>query len=161
MNLTEELIWSYLDGECTEEERLRLERLFEDDPTAKVRMLEARQLKMALEEQEAEIPSMGFASRVMDRIAALPQLQLALLSTREKQRMGIAFSVLVLSFLGVGIWGAVQSGPSEGGAYPWLDSFFGLFALIPSEIWTLSGSLSIGLILLMMLDKRLKRMREV
>ncbi len=71
MNYTDQLIWQYIDGECTEAERMELEALLKKDKKLQREVQEARQLHQQLQQLEPEQPSLRFSVNVMEQLPPL------------------------------------------------------------------------------------------
>ena len=66
-----ELLWKYIDGQCTPEEVSRVERLLAEDAGFKREWAQRHKLHQHLRLEELEQPSMRFARNVMDRLPNL------------------------------------------------------------------------------------------
>lgn len=73
-NNQEEIIWSYLDGQASSEERRQLEQRLSADESLKQLFLECRLLRESLQAIETESPSMRFSQNVMDKLPAVRSL---------------------------------------------------------------------------------------
>ena len=71
MKITEETLWNYIEGNCTEAERLSVEQALKTDVGLKKEWLERKILHEMMEQQELESPSMRFTKNVME---ALPKI---------------------------------------------------------------------------------------
>ena len=67
----EQMIWKYLDGHSSPAECEAMEKRLAEDAAFRAAFLERQRLHAALQEQEAEQPSLRFAKNVMDRLPAL------------------------------------------------------------------------------------------
>ena len=72
MNNIEKEVWSYLDGTCTPQERIRIERCIIEDPAYTAMYEELVDLDLQLTKLDFEEPSMSFTRNVMDSIHGLP-----------------------------------------------------------------------------------------
>ncbi|MEO8150498.1 MAG: hypothetical protein ABI723_22900 [Bacteroidia bacterium] len=69
----EEQIWNYIDGTCTEEEKIQFEKLLASNADIKKKYEELLQLNQLFAAAELNEPSMRFTMNVMDAInAAVP-----------------------------------------------------------------------------------------
>ncbi|MEL6944975.1 MAG: hypothetical protein AAFO82_20150, partial [Bacteroidota bacterium] len=71
MKITEELLWKYIEGNCTDAEQMAVKQALEDDVDLKKEWLERKILHQMMEKQELESPSMRFTKNVME---SLPKL---------------------------------------------------------------------------------------
>ena len=72
MNIMEQQIWDYLDGNCSLEERKKIGELIIIDPVYQALYAELKGLHEEIGTMELDEPSMGFTRNVMDKVAALP-----------------------------------------------------------------------------------------
>src|SRR5438034_10739769 len=72
MKPIEERLWEFIDGTCSAEEKMVIEKLLQDDPSAKQLYEEFLSLSGNLKSIELDEPSMRFTQNVMDRIALEP-----------------------------------------------------------------------------------------
>lgn len=92
--------WKYIDGECSEEEKLHLDSLLEKDPSLVEDLLLRSTLHKEMEHVALEIPTTNFTENVL---AALPEKRTItkiepLFSPRQ---MWIGVAALVLCFIGL------------------------------------------------------------
>lgn len=66
-----QLIWRYIDGECTPEEILFVEEQLQQKPSWKEEYALAQQVHTGLGEQELESPSMRFVQNILDQLPAI------------------------------------------------------------------------------------------
>lgn len=66
--ITEELLWRYIDGDCSEEEQQLIKNALAEDESLKEAMAERQALHAALKKIEEEEPSMRFATNVMENL---------------------------------------------------------------------------------------------
>ena len=87
---TEDRLWDYIDGTCSEEDRIAIEQLLKTDATGKRKYDDLFSLNQHLQSMELDEPSMGFKNRVMEQVLASPHP--SVLKTRVDQRIiyGIA-----------------------------------------------------------------------
>ncbi len=67
----DKLMWKYLDGEANEQERTWVQRRLTEDAAFKSELQSRQQLNHALQQMDAEQPSMRFVINVMDRLPIL------------------------------------------------------------------------------------------
>lgn len=72
MNIMEQRIWDYLDGTCTEQDRILTGFLIETNPAYRSLYEECKSFDMDISSLELDEPSMGFDRNVMDRIQMEP-----------------------------------------------------------------------------------------
>ncbi|MBC7401231.1 MAG: hypothetical protein H7289_14930, partial [Mucilaginibacter sp.] len=70
MNSIEEKLWSYIDGNCTTNERAAIDLLLIEDETYQQAYLELLALNREIAGMELEEPSMAFTYNVMENIRA-------------------------------------------------------------------------------------------
>lgn len=66
--ITEELLWKFIDGDCTEEEKTQIQKALEQDEALRRSLAERQALHEALQKIEEEAPSMRFATNVMENL---------------------------------------------------------------------------------------------
>lgn len=155
----EELIWKYLDGACTSEEKEQVEKLKKSDPAFRTALLERQRLNRELEEQPLEQPSLRFAKNVMDRLPELYQRSIEPLVRPfwikvffgSLGALFLAYFIVVFQSLG-------QAAPqAQGPATRWADRFSDLFASLPPQTLSILAALSLAYLGLVFLDRFLKR----
>ena len=72
MKPIKERLWEFIDGTCSAEEKISIEKLLQADPAVKQLYEEFLSLSGNLKSMEMDEPSMRFAQNVMDRIAFEP-----------------------------------------------------------------------------------------
>lgn len=100
MKSAEEKIWNYIDGLCSQEEALEIERLLQEDISFQNLYQEILIFDKNLKLTDLEEPSMGFTFQVMDKIRLQAQ-PLSLKAQVDKRIVyGIAASfILILSLI--------------------------------------------------------------
>ncbi|WP_304065392.1 hypothetical protein [Pedobacter glucosidilyticus] len=100
MKSAEEKIWNYIDGLCSKEEALEIERLLREDISFQNLYQEILSFDEHLKSTDLEEPSMGFSFAVMDKIRLQAQ-PLSLKAQVDKRIIyGIAASfILILSVI--------------------------------------------------------------
>lgn len=93
MKVTEELLWKYIEGNCTNTERLTVQQALETDVNLKKEWLERKILHQMMEKQELESPSMRFTKNVME---SLPKLSNYAITSKQLRPF---FLVVLGSFL--------------------------------------------------------------
>ncbi len=152
-----ELLWKYIEGQCSPEEQQEVERLLAEDAAFKLEWAQAHQLHHALQQQAAEQPSMRFAKNIMERLPALyRKLSIQpLLSPRAKR----AFAGLLGLFLAAYFYFAyqyLQANPGSAADSP-LDKLADTLLSLPMTVMSLLAALSCAFLLLAWLDRRLKK----
>jgi len=71
--LIEQLIWDYLDGNCSPEEQKEIKRLIESDVRYRAAYQEQLEIQAALSKMDLEEPPMSFKRNVMEAVKAGPQ----------------------------------------------------------------------------------------
>jgi hypothetical protein len=96
MKSAEEKIWNYIDGLCSKEEALEIERLLQEDISFQNLYQEILSFDENLKSTDLEEPSMGFTFAVMDKIRL--QVQPLSLKAQVDKRIiyGIAASFILL-----------------------------------------------------------------
>ena len=61
-------LWAYIDGQCSAEEKQRIEKLLATDPVWKTAYADINTLHHSLQQAETEEPSMRFTQNTMDAI---------------------------------------------------------------------------------------------
>lgn len=111
----EATLWSYIDGQCSDQERSAIERLIEEHAEWRAQYHELLALHQTLAENSLEEPSMRFTQNVMDEIA---RLQIAPATRNYINRrliwgIGIFFIVLLLGYVVYGVaqidWSSAES----------------------------------------------------
>jgi hypothetical protein len=101
MNSIEEILWKYIDGNCSPEEQKIVSTLIAEDESYRLKYLELVVLSNDLSEMELDEPSMAFTYNVMEGIRA--EHALVPLKARVNKRiiMGIAlfFSITLFTLL--------------------------------------------------------------
>jgi anti-sigma factor RsiW len=70
MNNMEEKLWDYIDGTCSEEERVAIAALIEKDAAWQKAFNDMTQMNNAISEITLDEPSMAFSYKVIERIRA-------------------------------------------------------------------------------------------
>lgn len=95
------VLWEYIDGQLSGEEKTRVEQLLHHDADWKKSFLEIKEMNALLISSETEQPSMRFSKNVMDEIARYKIAPAAKSYVNKKIVYGIAgfFLVLIAGFL--------------------------------------------------------------
>ncbi len=157
-NFTEEQLWNFIDGSCTEEERQQIEQALPENEALRLALAERMALHQALQKIEAEEPSMRFATNIMERLPnirfALPQL------VSPKLRRGFllamtslsaAIVVMVLNLPDTSSASGTESMPYVNRWVEWTTS------LVNSPITLIIGCMGLSFLLLTFLDGYLKK----
>lgn len=112
MKTIDEEIWSYIDGSCTDAERVHIEQKIATDEAYRVTFKELKQLNALLEADELEEPSMSFNRNVMDAVAL--EIAPKKLSTRINNNIiyGIA-AFFILSLAAILGYAIANSSPGS------------------------------------------------
>jgi anti-sigma factor RsiW len=98
---TEDMIWAYLDGTSSAEERQQIDQLLTTDQAFREEFKKSELLHRQLQDMEAEMPSLRFAQNVMDRLPAVKDLATSpLVSVKWMRSFGFTFMSLLLVFWG-------------------------------------------------------------
>ncbi len=97
MNLTEEKIWDYIDGNCNAADCLLIAQLIADDPFYKKKFEELNSFHQSLSSLETDEPSMAFTNNVMSKIQL--QSQLVSLKTIVDKRIIIGIAAFFIASL--------------------------------------------------------------
>jgi hypothetical protein len=65
----EKLIWEYIDGQLSQVEKERIDRLLVDDPDWQIKYNELKSIHALLQKEELDMPSLRFTKNVMEEIA--------------------------------------------------------------------------------------------
>jgi hypothetical protein len=95
------LLWEYIDGQLSGEEKAKVEQLLHQDAEWKKTFLEIKEMNALLMSSETEQPSMRFSKNVMDEIARYKIAPATKSYVNKKIVYGIAgfFLVLIAGFL--------------------------------------------------------------
>lgn len=114
MNETEEQLWNYIDGFCTEEERKAIEILIANDASYRNKYAELKAFEANMPVLNLEEPSMGFTFKVMENIRA-EQARVPLktrINTGIIRAIGAFFICTILVLLGFVLVSVDWSAPS-------------------------------------------------
>ncbi len=100
MKPIEERLWEFIDGSCSADEELAIEKLLQADPAIKQLYEEFLSLSQNLRTMELDEPSMRFTQNVLDRIAVEPAPK-PLVTKIDKRIINViaAFFITILSVL--------------------------------------------------------------
>lgn len=139
------LIWKYLDGECSPQEKEEFQRLLSTDVAFAGEFALAQSLQENLQQLEPEEPSMRFSANVADQ---LPTLYRPVHASPDLLPKGLVriFSALVgsIALLSLGLFfgGQQQNVPSQFNILGWYTLNLGLFSN-PMVFAAFLGSLAI------------------
>lgn len=157
-NFNEEQLWNYIDGSCSEEEKLEIEQALPENEALRLALAERMALHEALQKIEAEEPSMRFAANIMDQLQniriTLPQL----VSPRLRRAFVIAMSSISVAII-VLVSNLPESSATSGTeATPYVNSWVEWTTMIMnSPVTLLIGCLGVSFLLLSYLDGYLKK----
>jgi anti-sigma factor RsiW len=152
-----ELLWKHIDGSCSPEERQAVERLLAEDEAFKQEWAKAQKLHTALQQQEAEQPSMRFAKNVMERLPALyRKISIQPLLSPLAKRGFIALLGLFFAAYFYFAYLYLQANPAGAGSSP-LEGIANTLLSLPMTVMSLLAALSSAFLLLAWLDKQLKK----
>ena len=152
---TPELLWKYVQGECSAQEKAAVETRLAADPKLRDELKMIRKMHLALADMEPEQPSMRFTTNVME---ALPKLYSP--ATIEPLVMPvwkrIFWGAVVLLFSGLLFWGKNAS-PAKQQPLPYIDDLSrgigSIFKAIPSDIVGYFVPLVLVIATLLIIDK--------
>jgi len=100
----EEILWNFIDGSISTDERSVIEKLLETDAAWKAKYHELLEVNELLKSSELETPSMRFSKNVMEEISRLHVAPAARSYINKKIIWGIAFFfiVVMIGFLAYG-----------------------------------------------------------
>lgn len=138
------LIWKYLDGECSPQEKEEVQRLLSTDAAFAEELTLAQSLQETLQELEPEEPSMRFSANVAEK---LPTLYRPVHTSADLLPKGLVriFSALVgsIALLSLGLFfDGQQSIAPQFNILGWYTVNFGLFSN-PIVFATFLGSLAL------------------
>lgn len=154
MKLDEQLLWQYIEGACTPEEKILVADLIEKDAVWKEEWAMRKALHEQLPQVELEAPSMRFSQNIMDRIAALSPIKIQpLIKAKTAWIFGLCFILFVVLFLT--LLNGNSPVNSEASKYPNLQAL--LQIQLPVKQAILLGSVSLGFCLLFLFDQQLQK----
>jgi len=160
MKQDEQLIWNYLDGQCTPAQRAAIKKRLTEDDAFHAAYLERRQLHTSLQKQEAEQPSLRFAKNVMDRLPLLYRRTVEpLVRPFWIKVFAGALGAFLLVYLG-GVIYSLQHGlvSGEDPAARVGSQVSDFLSGLPTQAFYVIMALSISYLFLVFLDRKLKRM---
>lgn len=153
-----ELLWKYIDGQCTPEEVSRVERLLAEDAGFKREWAQRHKLHQHLRLEELEQPSMRFARNVMDRLPNLYRkldIRPLISPLWRKALTGLA-GLFLLAYFAL-VFNVVETAGPTSSPNQQLEGFIDTLTSLPMQAMSILLSLSIGYILLTFLDQQLKK----
>jgi len=160
---SEELLWNYIDGSCSEEERAQIEQALKTDPELKKALAERMALHQALQKIEAEEPSMRFVTNIMERLPDIRfKFSLPPLVSPQLKRRFLLGTLSVFTLI-IALVFSLPEGQStaDGGATTDIGvvSFWVEWStsLVNSPITLMVASVSLSFIIIMYLDRFLKK----
>ncbi|MCO6487344.1 MAG: zf-HC2 domain-containing protein [Phaeodactylibacter sp.] len=154
----DELLWKYIDGDCSPEEAARVERRLAEDPGFKREWAQRVKLHQQLQQQEPEQPSLRFARNVMDRLPNLyRRLDISpLISPFWQKVLGGGVGALLLAYFAL-VFNVIETaGPGQEEQIPGVQAFVDTLTGLPVQALSIISTLSIGYVLLVFLDRKLK-----
>lgn len=156
----QEIIWRYIDGEGSPEERMALEARMRRDPELARTFIESRRLDIQLRKQTPEMPSMRFSGNVLDRLPALYRKKTfsaePLLTARQLRTIIAATLGLAMTSLGFGGMAATDNFHSNKMSRLF-GAFDGVLNQVGPEIFQWLSLLGMALTGLLVLDFFLQR----
>jgi len=112
----EELIWKFLDGDLTRSEADQIEELLELEESFRRKMADMRDLDNLLAARTAELPSMRFATNVMERLARpiISTVNYFVLPKKFARWYLATIASLLVVVMGIGFNGSTSGTLSEG-----------------------------------------------
>lgn len=158
MNKREDLIWDYLDGKASPEERNWVETQIETDDAFREQFQRCQVLQQNLQLLEPEVPSMRFSQNIMDKLPAVSSLATGpLVSTRWMRLFfGGALGIIVLITGGGGFLFSPQFSSWDAQIDRVIDRSTAIFNYIPENMVILGGIIVTSLFLLIFLDRWLQ-----
>ncbi len=147
-----DLIWRYIDGQCSADESREVENRLKSDPTFRKQCSEVEEMDALLSKRAPELPSLRFGKNVMDRISQIAPstYEIPVISRRVVWGFFSGMAVLIAAALMI-----VISFPSLSGSLtfnPW-EGFVSWIQTKPSS--TMVFQIFIGLGVLFLLDRYL------
>ncbi|MCB0571144.1 MAG: hypothetical protein KDC66_15325 [Phaeodactylibacter sp.] len=152
-----ELLWKYIDGACTPEEKAEVERLLAEDTAFRLAYAQRLKLHQSLKEQPLEQPSMRFVRNVMDRLPSLyKKLSVRpLFTTTQWSILGALTAVFMLGYSYI-TYQYAESAPKA--AEPsQIDIVASALNGLPTQFMAVLAAVSFGVIGLVWLDRQLKQ----
>ena len=155
----EELLWKYIDGECSPEEAARVKRLMEENLSLKKEWAQRLKLHQELQQQEAEQPSMRFTRNVMDRLPELyRKLNISpLISPFWRKALSGVAGIFLLAYFALAFNVIETAPPGSAPQYPEVDTFVNTLTGLPMQVMSIVLALSLGFVLLSFADRKLKK----
>ncbi len=154
----EQLIWRYLDGTLSEAEKVRLDQHRKNDPAFREALAEREALHRQLQEATPEQPSLRFVRNVMENLPAI--YRRAVEPLVQPLWIKIFFGTLGVFLISYFIMVAyyVQKRPiDDSDQVVSITGRIGQFFLgLPQQLFTIIAALSIGFLILVLLDHYLK-----
>lgn len=107
MKPIEERLWEFIDGTCSADEKISIEKLLQADPAVKQLYEEFLSMSNSLKAKELEEPSMRFTQNVMDRIA-LESSPKPLVTKIDKRIINIISGFFILTLGALVIYSLTQ-----------------------------------------------------
>jgi anti-sigma factor RsiW len=157
-NFTEEQLWNYIDGSCTEEERQQIEQALPENEALRLALAERLALHQALQKIEAEEPSMRFAANIMDKLQNIRMTVPQLVSPRVRRGFLLTMSTLSVAIV-VLVFNLPESTSSSGAeTTPYVSQWVEwTTTLVNSPITMIVACLGLSFLLLTFLDGYLKK----
>ena len=155
-----QLLWKYLDGDCSTEEQQLIKQKLEEDNNFREEWLERKMLHESFQAMETEAPSMRFAANVMDNLPQLYQRATLPPLVRPFWTRAFTYSIIASTVILLIISILSPTGAGEGSSrwlLPEVKQIGDLFNVIPNEAFVLIASVSMGAVLLLWVDQMLKR----
>jgi hypothetical protein len=159
MNERDVLIWKYLDGQATAEEKVRVERLLKEDQSFKAAFLERRQLENKMQEEDLEQPSLRFAKNIMDKLPDLYRRTVEPLVRPFWIRFFFgSLALFLLAYFGMVAYTLpTGEGPAGGPVARITEQVSAFFEGLPTQVLTIVSALCFAYLGLVWLDRQLKK----
>ncbi|GEM_PF-954221 len=150
----EQLMWKYLDGEASEQERTWLQRRLTDDMEFKAELQARQQLQGTLQHMEPEHPSMRFVMNVMDSLPQLYKKAIEPLVNPKWIKLFLGgFVIFVMGLLGYAATSVNTTSNNDGIGTNFIDRLNAL----PISVFTTLAMISFSYLFFVILDRQLKK----
>jgi len=149
----DKLMWKYLDGEANEQERTWVQRRMTDDAAFKSELQSRQQLNHALQQMDAEQPSMRFVMNVME---SLPILYKKSIEPLVSPKWVKAFLGGLVVFV-VGLFGYAATFEGSTSSNIPGENFAERLYSLPVSVFTMLAIASFSYLFFVLLDRQLKK----
>ncbi len=158
---TEEKIWNYIDGSCSEAEKQEIEQAMEQNPELRKAMAERMVLHQNLQKIELEEPSMRFATNIMEKLPNIKfKLSISpLVSPKVKRSFLFGILGLFIAIFGI-VFSLPEQQPGNGSAPadPYVNQWvYWSTTLVDSPVFIMIACIGLSFVAFYYLDKVLKK----